>query len=316
MRNHAPHIWAADFFTVQTLTFQTLYFFFFIIHDRRRLVHVNITAHPAAEWVWCQLVAATPWNQQPDYLIRDRDRCYGGNFIPRAAKIGTETILTPVHAPKANAIAERVVGTLRRECLDFLIIINERHLRAVLREYVEHYNRARPHRSLELAPPIATVLSLGRPCQDGSSVGQSLVAYTMNTNGWPHDGERARCNFGTPQLTVNSGAHGFTQIVFAYASAAANNGLTMASLNANSNFYNFTTAIAMLVGRVVLAVLALSVAGLFVQQGRRPTSLGTLPTATVSFAGILTGVILIVGGLSYFAMLVLGPIAERLIGGA
>jgi K+-transporting ATPase ATPase A chain len=121
---------------------------------------------------------------------------------------------------------------------------------------------------------------------------------------------------GKVGLTLNSGAHGFTQIVFAYASSAANNGLTMASLNANSDFYNFTTAIAMLVGRVVLAVLALSVAGLFVRQGRRPPSLGTLPTATISFAGVLTGVILIVGGLSYFALLVLGPIAERLIEGA
>jgi putative transposase len=174
LRNHAPHIWAADFFTVQTLTFQTLYVFFFITHDRRRLVHANITAHPTAEWVWRQLTEATPWDQQPHYLIRDRDRCYGGNFVPRAAGIGIETILTPVHAPKANAIAERVVGTLRRECLDLLIIINERHLRAVLREYVEHYNRARPHRSLELTPPIATALGIG-PATPGRIVSRSIL---------------------------------------------------------------------------------------------------------------------------------------------
>jgi K+-transporting ATPase ATPase A chain len=121
---------------------------------------------------------------------------------------------------------------------------------------------------------------------------------------------------GKAGLTLNSGMHGFTQIAFAYASSAANNGLTMASLNANSNFYNLTTAIAMLVGRVALAVLALSVAGLFVKQGRRQPSLGTLPTATFSFGIVLTGVILIVGGLSYFALLVLGPIAEHIIEGA
>jgi K+-transporting ATPase ATPase A chain len=120
---------------------------------------------------------------------------------------------------------------------------------------------------------------------------------------------------GKAGLTVNGGTHGFTQIVFAYTSSAANNGLTMASLNANSDFYNLTTAVAMLVGRVVLAVLALSIAGLFVQQGRRPRSLGTVPTATVSFAGVLVGAILIIGGLSYFAILVLGPIAERVMEG-
>jgi hypothetical protein len=101
LRNHAPHIWAADFFTVQTLTFQTLYVFFFITHDRRRLVHVNVTAHPTAEWVWRQLLVATPWGQQPLYLIRDRDRCYyGGSFVPRAARMGIGD------APHSGARAE------------------------------------------------------------------------------------------------------------------------------------------------------------------------------------------------------------------
>jgi transposase InsO family protein len=153
LRNHAPHIWAADFFTVPTVGLKTLYVFFFIAHDRRRLVHLNVTAHPTAEWVWHQLIAATPWSQQPRYLIRDRDRCYGGAFIPRA-ELGIETLLTPVHAPKANSIAERLVGTVRRECLDHMIIFNERHLRRLLKEYAEHYNRGRPHRSLDLAPPV------------------------------------------------------------------------------------------------------------------------------------------------------------------
>ena len=84
---------------------------------------------------------------QPRFLIRDRDRSYGADFIPKAARIGIETVLTPVRAPNANAIAERVIGTLRRECLDHFIVVNERHLRRVLREYVEHYNGMRPHRS-------------------------------------------------------------------------------------------------------------------------------------------------------------------------
>ena len=107
LRNHAPHIWATDFFTVQTLTLKTLYVSLFISHDRRQLVHLNVTPHPRAEWVWQQLIEATPWGQQPKFLIRDRDCCYGGVFNPRAARLGIEAILTPIRAPKANAIAER-----------------------------------------------------------------------------------------------------------------------------------------------------------------------------------------------------------------
>jgi K+-transporting ATPase ATPase A chain len=121
---------------------------------------------------------------------------------------------------------------------------------------------------------------------------------------------------GKAGLTLNTGAHGFTQILFAYASSAANNGLTMASLNANSEFYNATTAIAMLVGRFVLVALALSVAGLFAQKARRPASYATLPTASWTFAAMLVGVLGIVGGLSYFVALSLGPIAEHLSSGS
>jgi len=119
---------------------------------------------------------------------------------------------------------------------------------------------------------------------------------------------------GKVGLMLNSGAHGFTQILFAYASSAANNGLTMASLNANSVFYNVTTAIAMLIGRFVLAGLALAVAGLFAQQASRPQTYASLPTASWTFAGMLVGVIAFVGGLSYFVALSLGPIAEHLTG--
>lgn len=153
LRNHAPHIWAADFFTIQTLTLKTLYVFLFISHDRRQLVHMNVTAHPNADWVWRQLIEATPWGEQPRFLIRDRDCCYGRSFNPGAARLGIDVILTPVRAPKANAVAERVVGTLRRECLDHLIVINERHLVRVLREYMAHYNDGRPHRTLGLVTP-------------------------------------------------------------------------------------------------------------------------------------------------------------------
>ena len=153
LRNHASSIWAADRFTVQTLTFRTLYVFVVIDHDRRRIRHWNVTEHPNAPWIWQQMIEATAWGQQPGFLIRDRDRSYGGDFIARARRLGIETILTPVHAPNANAIAERVIGTLRRECLDHVIAVNEQHLRRVPGQYVQHYNAMRPHRSLALASP-------------------------------------------------------------------------------------------------------------------------------------------------------------------
>ena len=105
LRNHASSIWAADLCTVQTLPFRTLYVFVVIDHGRRRIRHWNVTEHPIAPWIWRQMIEATAWGEQPGFLIRDRDRSYGGDFIARARRIGI-----------ANAIAERVIGTLRREC--------------------------------------------------------------------------------------------------------------------------------------------------------------------------------------------------------
>jgi putative transposase len=174
VRNHAHAIWAADLLTVQTLTFKTLYVLFFISHGRRELIHMAVTAHPTAAWVWRQLVEATPWGRHPTYLIRDRDSVYGRDFVPRAARLGIDTLLTPFRAPQANAIAERVVRTLRNECLDHLLILNERHLRRVLAEYVQYYNTERPHRSLVLEPPlpasrspVATGAITSRPVSGG-----------------------------------------------------------------------------------------------------------------------------------------------------
>jgi putative transposase len=154
LRNHRPSIWAADLLTVQTLTFKTLYVLILVAHDRRELVHLNVTAHPTSAWIWRQLIAASPWGRVPRYLIRDRDVVYGRDFVPRARDLGIEALLTPVRAPRANAVAERLVGTLRRECLDRVIVLGEAHLRSVLGEYVRYYNTERPHRSLTLETPV------------------------------------------------------------------------------------------------------------------------------------------------------------------
>ena len=152
LRNHAHHLWAADLLSVPTLTFKTLHVLVFIAHGRRELVHVNVTANPTAAWVWQQLIEATPWGQKPRHLLRDRDAVYGREFRKRARRIGIDAVATPIHAPMANAIAERVLGTLRRECLDHVIVL-EQHLRSVLAEFVRYYNQERPHRTLGLRTP-------------------------------------------------------------------------------------------------------------------------------------------------------------------
>ena len=161
LANHRPRIWAADFFVVHTLTFRTLHVLFFIAHGRRELAHFAVTSHPTAAWVWRQYIEATPRGASPRYLIRDRDAAYGADFSERARRQGTETLLTPIRAPRANAIAERMVRTFRRECLDHLLVLNERHLRSVLGEFVRYYNRDRPHRTLRLETPQPTARPAG-----------------------------------------------------------------------------------------------------------------------------------------------------------
>ncbi len=170
LANHAQSIWAADLFVVQTLSFQTLYVLFLISHDRRRLIHLSVTAHPIAAWVWRQMIEATPWGQHPNYLIHDRDRVYGADFATRLAGLGIESIRTPVQAPRANAVGERVVRTLRRECLDHILPLSERHVRAVLAEFASYYNRDRPHRSLRLETPVPSHQSV-----DGKVVSRPVL---------------------------------------------------------------------------------------------------------------------------------------------
>jgi transposase InsO family protein len=162
---------------VQTLTFKTLYVLVLIAHGRRDLVHVAVTAHPAAAWVWRQVVEATAWGRRPRFLLRDRDSVYGGAFGSRLAAQGVEHLPTPVRAPQANAVAEWLIGTLRRECLDHLIVRNERHLRAVPAEFAGFCNRARPHRTLGLETPLPTVRVTSGPIRARPVLGGLQHAY-------------------------------------------------------------------------------------------------------------------------------------------
>jgi putative transposase len=151
VRNHASQVWACDFFTVLTVHFQTLYAFVVTSLERRRIVHVGVTAHPTGAWV-AQRVVEAVGDAPPRFLLRDRDSIYDARFRARLRGLGVRCLLSPPRAPKANAICERLVGTLRRDCLDHVLIFGERHAERVLREYVRYYH-GRPHRSLRAQPP-------------------------------------------------------------------------------------------------------------------------------------------------------------------
>jgi len=117
-----------------------LYVFFFLRHERRELIHFNVTASPTAAWIWRQGIEATAWGRQPQHLIRDRDNVYGADFGSKLASAGIKDIRTPYRAPLANSVAERVVRTIRQECLDHVIVLNERHLLTLLTEFLGYYN--------------------------------------------------------------------------------------------------------------------------------------------------------------------------------
>ena len=155
LEQHAKDIWACDFLTVRTLTFKTLYVFFLIHHVTREIVHIRVTEHPTAPGTGQQLMNACWDHNPPKYLLRDNDAIFGNEFSKKVAGLGIKEVRTPVRSPKANAIAERWVGTLRRECLDHVFIFNERHLQKMVNEYVSYYNHHRPHRSLDHQPPCA-----------------------------------------------------------------------------------------------------------------------------------------------------------------
>ena len=175
--NQLRGIWAADLFVVQTVSYRILYVFFLLRHDRRELMHFNVTASPTAAWIWRQVLEATQLGQQPTFLIHDRDADYGADFDERLAKLEITGVQTAPRAPKMNAIGERIVRTMRTECLDHIIVINESHLRRVLTEFADYYNRERPHRSLGLRSPIFTVPQRSGPVVSRSVLGGLHHAY-------------------------------------------------------------------------------------------------------------------------------------------
>src|SRR3989449_4631128 len=153
LKNHAHDLIALDFFTVPTATFRVLFVLVVLSHDRRRLVHFNVTEHPTAEWTARQLLEACGLEESPRYLIRDRDKVYGERFSRQARMLDIREAVIPPPSPWQNAYAERVIGSIRRECLDHVVVIGERHLRQILSKYVEYYNGTRTHLSLAKDAP-------------------------------------------------------------------------------------------------------------------------------------------------------------------
>lgn len=155
LKNHAQAIVACDFCVVATVTFQMLYVFVVMEHASRRMIHVNVTAHPTAAWTLQQLREAIPSDHTYRFIIHDRDAIFSTGLDASVSRLGLEVIKTPVRSPKANALCERLNGTLRRECLDWIIPLTEQHLRKTLVLWLSHYNRGRPHSSLGPGLPDA-----------------------------------------------------------------------------------------------------------------------------------------------------------------
>jgi len=149
LRNHAGEIAAVDFFVVPTVTFRLLYVFVVMVHARRRIVHFNVTDSPSAQWTGQQVIEAFPFDTAPRYLLRDRDSIYGADFVRRVGSMSIEPVVTAYRSPWQNPYVERVIGSLRRECVDHVIVFSEQHLHRVLREYLDYYHECRTHQGLD-----------------------------------------------------------------------------------------------------------------------------------------------------------------------
>ena len=178
---------ACDFFVAVTATFRLLYVFVVIEHGSRRLLHLNVTAHPTAAWTLQQLREALGYEDRYRYLIHDRDSIFAKSLDESIERLGLKVLKSPLRSPKANAICERAIGTIRRECLDWLIPMSEGHLRAILRDWRTHYNGSRPHMALGPGfpdPPATPALTSKE--DSGLRLGGRLVVRARSVLGGLH----------------------------------------------------------------------------------------------------------------------------------
>jgi len=154
LENHVKTMVSVDFFTVPTINFQMLYVFLVLAHDRRRIVHFNVTAHPTAEWTAHQLREAFPWDSAPRYLLRDRHRIFGRDFVEPLKAMGIKEVISTPRSPWERAFVERVIGTIRRECLDRAIVFNQASLCRHVKSFLAYYHESRTHLSLVKDAPV------------------------------------------------------------------------------------------------------------------------------------------------------------------
>ena len=184
LRNHSHDIWACDFLQLYDAWFRPIYAFFIVRHGSREVVHCNVTRAPTDQWVAQQLREATPYGEGPRFLIRDNDGKFGSNFAAAAVGAAIDVVTIPPRSPNLNAICERFLGGLRRECLDHVLILGEDHLRRVLTEWVGHFNGGRPHQGIRQRIP-----SRRQPPGRAEPLG-SIVAFPV-LGGLHHDYRRA-----------------------------------------------------------------------------------------------------------------------------
>jgi transposase InsO family protein len=177
LRNHGQRTWACDFLQFYDICFQPIFAFFLIDLGSRRVVHAAVTREPTSTWTAQQMRNATAFGSGPRFVVRDRDHRYGSDFDRAAEGADAKVIKTPARAPKANAVCERFLGSVRRECLDHILILNDRHAHAVLAEYCRYFNEARPHQALGQAVPVG---------ESGGETGRGVVVGEPILNGLHH----------------------------------------------------------------------------------------------------------------------------------
>jgi transposase InsO family protein len=153
LNNHVKDWVSTDFFVVPTISFRVLYVFTVLTHHRRRVIHFNLASNPTSEWTAQQIAKAFPWDTAPRYLLHDRDSIYGIPFRRKVRGMGIREVLTATRAPWQSPCVERLIGSIRRECLDHIIVLNESSLRSILKSYFEHYRRSRTHLALAKDAP-------------------------------------------------------------------------------------------------------------------------------------------------------------------
>lgn len=190
LHNHAHEVWACDFLPVYNLFFRPLFIFFIIELGSRQVMHFSVTRSPTDEWAAQQLREATPYSEAPRFLIRDNDSKYGGKFARVALTTGIEVLRTPYRAQKANAFCERFLGSVRRECLDHVLILSEAHLHKVVKEYVRYYNSARPHQGIGQAIPGLAEPYRHKPPPGPDVTNGKVISFPV-LGGLHHDYRRA-----------------------------------------------------------------------------------------------------------------------------